>query len=220
MKQAHEDDSLKDLSGTLSSTHINTEENLTADKLLDELPVPQHPQQQQQDGLYMNNANASSRNTYDQFFEEVSLDLPRDAQHYHQQQDAEPPSRLMKFMPRRGTASTNGHTSKSSTATSPTSPSTAAAAATADNTITPSDISGPFYSISDVLDDSVSPTATAAAMAAASASHHHHGNGDTYESIDMSQPTSNPRAARRNVNEAEVVVTSGGASIPTRRKST
>ncbi|KAF1802221.1 rab-GTPase-TBC domain-containing protein [Mucor lusitanicus] len=197
MKQAHEDDSLKDLSGTLSSTHINTEENLTADKLLDELPVPQHPQQQQQDGLYMNNANASSRNTYDQFFEEVSLDLPRDAQHYHQQQDAEPPSRLMKFMPRR-----------------------AAAAATADNTITPSDISGPFYSISDVLDDSVSPTATAAAMAAASASHHHHGNGDTYESIDMSQPTSNPRAARRNVNEAEVVVTSGGASIPTRRKST
>lgn len=215
MKQAHEDDSFEDLSGTLSSTHINTEENLTADKLLDELPLPQH--QQQQDGLYMNGANATSRNTYDQFFEEVSLDLPRDSpQHYRQQkqQDAEQPSRLMKFMPRRGTATTaNGHTSKSSTV-SPTS-----TLAAADNTITPSDISGPFYSISDVLDDSVSPTATAAAMAAASASQHHDNDGE-YDSIDMSLPATNPRAARRNVNEAEVVVTSGGASIPTRRKST
>ncbi|GAN02498.1 hypothetical protein MAM1_0023c01942 [Mucor ambiguus] len=214
MKQAHENGSLEDLSGTLSSTHINTEENLTADKLLDELPLPQ------QEGLYMNGANATSRNTYDQFFEEVSLDLPRDSQHYHQQQqqDAEQPSRLMKFMPRRGTVVTNGHTSKTSSVTSPIS---TAASASANNTITPSDISGPFYSISDVLDDSVSPTATAAAMAAASASHHHHhGNNDAYDSIDMSQPSTNPRAARRNVNEAEVVVTSGGASIPTRRKST
>ncbi|CAO0797876.1 unnamed protein product [Mucor circinelloides] len=197
---AHESDSFEDLSGTLSSTHINTE-NLTADKLLDELPLPQHQQ-----SLYMNGANAASRNTYDQFFEEVSLDLPRDTHHHHhqqqqQQQDTEP-SRLLKFMPRRG--ATNGK--------SPTSPT----AAPAENTITPSDISGPFYSISDVLDDSVSPTGTAAAMAAASASHHV--NDGDYDSIDMSQP--NPRAARRNVNEAEVVVTSGGTSIPARRKST
>ncbi|CAO3655034.1 unnamed protein product [Mucor hiemalis] len=77
-----------------------------------------------------------------------------------------------------------------------------------------SDISGPFYSISDVLDDTKTTV-----------------NGDNskpimvgresgdYESIDVNNPT-NPRAARRNVNEAEVIATSGGTSMgPVRRRS-
>ncbi|CEP15882.1 hypothetical protein [Parasitella parasitica] len=204
MKQTHEsDDSYDDISGALSTAHINedgskTPQNLTADKLLDELALPQHQQ-----SLYINSANSHSRNTYDQFFEEVSLDLPRDDASLQQEPE---PSRLLKFMPRRG-GNTNAAASNSNTSK-----------ATDTNIITSSDISGPFYSISDVLDDAVSPTATAAAIAAATASIASGKNDTGFESVDMSQV--NPRAARRNVNEAEVVATSGGASIPSKKKST
>ncbi|KAI8641769.1 rab-GTPase-TBC domain-containing protein [Parasitella parasitica] len=208
MKHNHENnDSYEDISGTLSTTHINDDkQSLAADKLLDELGLPPHQQ-----SLYINSANSHSQNTYDQFFEEVSLDLPRDSK-----QEAEP-SRLLKFMPRRGgntiaisnNSNNNNNNNNSNTTTATSKPS--------DGAISPSDISGPFYSISDVLDDSVSPTATAAAIAAATASIAS-GNDNGYESVDMSQV--NPRAARRNVNEAEVIVTSGGASIPTKKKST
>lgn len=211
MKEEHSLDEAEfgdvDLSGNLSSTHLSsqpqpqqqtaiqqhTTENLTADKLLHELTIPPT---QQQSSPYSNINNASSRSTYDQFFEEVSLDLPR-------QQQKETP-RLMKFMPRRTSPiNPNPDVSNSNNNNS--------------NTITSSDFAGPFYSISDVLDDAA------------------HSNNNTkpnfknvmvvgresgdYESIDVNNPT-NPRAARRNVNEAEVVATSGGTSMGiTRRRS-
>jgi hypothetical protein len=200
-----------DLAAALSSTRLSDKKtaDLGADKLLDELSLPQHEQ-----SLYMNETSASaSRNTYDQFFEEVSLDLPRDDTHHHHHQisrsESQSPSRLIKFMPRRGNSlpgstvnlntnnkstnqKMNGHHNKPTDS---------------NMTITTSDISGPFYSISDVLDDTASPTTAAAAMAAA------RGSGD-FESVDM-----NPRAARRNVNEAEVIVTSGGTSIQVKRRT-
>lgn len=189
-----------DLSGSLSSVHLdnssNKPENLTADKLLDELTSL--PQQQSTTSLYSNVDIASSRNTYDQFFEEVSLDLPRQQEKTTTSPPAVP--RLMKFMPRRTSPTPNNEVSRVDNH---------------NNTINTSpDISGPFYSISDVLDDTVTTV---------------NGNntkpilmgresGD-YESIDVNNPT-NPRAARRNVNEAEVVATSGGTSMgPTRRRS-
>jgi hypothetical protein len=175
-----------DLSGTLSSTHLSSPENLTADKLLDELTLTPSPLQQQ--SMYMSNNN--SGNTYDQFFEEVSLDLPR------QQQKQQQEPRLMKFMPKR---------------MSPTNPSPNGSS----NNMSPSDIAGPFYSISDVLDDTNSTNVNSSSSSNVMVGRE---SGD-YESIDVNNPT-NPRAARRNVNEAEVVATSGGTSIgPTRRRS-
>lgn len=167
-----------DLSGTLSSTHLASTENLTADKLLDELTsLPA------QNTLYSSSIGNSSKNTYDQFFEEVSLDLPR------QQQEEKTPPRLIKFMPRR-TNTTQTVTENSS-----------------------SDI-GPFYSISNVLDDTTN-TATKPNSNNLMVGRE---SGD-YESIDVNNP-SNPRAARRNVNEAEVIATSGGTSmVPVRRRS-
>ncbi|OBZ90778.1 TBC1 domain family member 14 [Choanephora cucurbitarum] len=172
-----------DLSANVSSVGIvDNQGTLTADKLLDELPTPQHQP------LYTTEIN-SSRSTYDQFFEEVSLDLPRDAQ---ADTSYDSPSRLMKFIPRRAN-------SQASTKTN--TPSRNSFHADTSMKITTSDISGPFYSISDVLDDAsqqdtLSPEANM---------------GGEFHSIDMSP---NPRAARRNVNEAEVVVTAGGASLP------
>ncbi|KAI8968517.1 hypothetical protein BDF20DRAFT_827984 [Mycotypha africana] len=74
-------------------------------------------------------------------------------------------------------------------------------------TITASDFSGPFYSISDVLDDSVSMNTSNGVLSNANGSEPTH-----------TSPT--PGAARRNVNEADVVVTSGGVSMPIRRRST
>lgn len=176
-----------DLTGSLSSTHLAV--NLTADKLLDELTsLPQ------QHSLYSNIAN-SSRNTYDQFFEEVSLDLPR------QQQEQTTPPRLMKFMPRRPNSNQNSNSSSQVNVTYNTETSS-------------SDISGPFYSISDVLDDTAINNATTSTTVNVVGRE----SGD-YESIDVNNPT-NPRAARRNVNEAEVIATSGGTSIgPVRRRS-
>ncbi|KAG2233208.1 hypothetical protein INT48_007628 [Thamnidium elegans] len=167
-----------DLSGALSSTHLASTENLTADKLLDELTsLPA------QNSLYSSSIGNSSRNTYDQFFEEVSLDLPR------QQQEEKTPPRLIKFMPRR-TNTTQTVTENSS-----------------------SDI-GPFYSISNVLDDTTNTTAKTNDNNLMVGRE----SGD-YESIDVNNP-SNPRAARRNVNEAEVIATSGGTSmVPVRRRS-
>ncbi|CAO3699385.1 unnamed protein product [Rhizopus stolonifer] len=117
--------------------------------------------------LYIHSEN-NSKNTYDQFFEEVSLDLPRD----------NAPSKLMKFMPRRSSPTENNMT------------------------ITSSDISGPFYSISDVLNDTSNTAAAAAAEAAAAAV------ASTGEENNRKS-----RGARRNVNEAEVIVTSGGFSM-------
>jgi hypothetical protein len=194
-----------DLSGNLSSIHLSpppppqqqqqqqrqqatAPENLTADKLLDELTIPP----QQQISPYSNVNNASSRPTYDQFFEEVSLDLPR-------QQQKEAP-RVMKFMPRRGSP-VNPNPDVSSNNNN-------------NNTITSSDFAGPFYSISDVLDDTANNTKPNLKNVMAVGRE----SGD-YESIDVNNPT-NPRAARRNVNEAAVVATSGGTSIGiTRRRS-
>lgn len=166
-----------DLTGSLSSTHLAG--NLTADKLLDELSALPPP------SLYSN--MNSSRNTYDQFFEEVSLDLPR------QQEEKTTPPRLIKFMPR------NNASNQPNITFNNTEPSS-------------SDISGPFYSISDVLDDTVMTNSSTSVNIVGRES------GD-YESIDVNNPT-NPRAARRNVNEAEVIATSGGTSMgPVRRRS-
>lgn len=173
-----------DLNNSLSSVQLDkAPNNLTADKLLDELTsLPQ-----QTNSLYSNVGNATSRNTYDQFFEEVSLDLPR-------QQETTAP-RLMKFIPARRASPTQNSTNSNE-------------ASRVDNT--PSDISGPFYSISNVLDDNTNNTNAKPMVGRESGE---------YESIDVNNPT-NPRAARRNVNEAEVVATSGGTSMgPTRRRS-
>lgn len=170
-----------DLSKELSSTHLSEEasKDYTPDRLLDELSFPSSHTPVYQD-------RDASRN-YDQFFEEVSLDLPRESVM------APSSSKIMKFMPRRA---------NSSAATQP------------EMSITPSDISGPFYSISDVLDDTSSTTAAAAAAAAAVAAAGRDSNADHLNNL-------NSRAARRNVNEAEVIVTSGGTSIgPVPRRST
>ncbi|KAI7904348.1 uncharacterized protein BX663DRAFT_432112 [Cokeromyces recurvatus] len=83
--------------------------------------------------------------------------------------------------------------------------------------ITSSDISGPFYSISDVLLDDNHTTSSA----------NHSTNRPNTAPItttttgmgNSETDLSNPRAARRNVNEAEVIVTAGGASLPIQRKS-
>ncbi|KAI8384162.1 hypothetical protein BD560DRAFT_190472 [Blakeslea trispora] len=176
-----------DISADLSSVEISDNQGtLTADKLLDELPTPQHQP------LYTTEIN-SSRSTYDQFFEEVSLDLPRDAQ---ADTSYEPPSRLMKFIPRRANSQASTKTNN---------PSRNSFHADTSMKITTSDISGPFYSISDVLDDASQQDTSANTLSP---------EGGEFHSIDMSP---NPRAARRNVNEAEVVVTSGGASLPVKR---
>ncbi|KAG2205705.1 hypothetical protein INT47_008062 [Mucor saturninus] len=171
-----------DLTGSLSTTHLA--DNLLADKLLDELSSLPAP------SLY--STMNSSRNTYDQFFEEVSLDLPRQQQQPEEEQTT--PPRLIKFLPR------NNNTSNSKTSVhARTEPS--------------SDTAGPFYSISDVLDDTdMTHSSTTSVNIVGRES------GD-YESIDVNNPT-NPRAARRNVNEAEVIATSGGTSMgPVRRRS-
>lgn len=214
-----------DLAATLSSTHLSDKKtDLTADKLLDELPLPQHQQ-----SLYMKGTNAStSRNTYDQFFEEVSLDLPRDDTHPVSRSESQSPSRLMKFIPRRGNSlpgstvnlnlnTTTKHNNSNNNSNNSSNNNTAKNHSQnyqvdSNMSITTSDISGPFYSISDVLDDTASPTTAAAAMAAANGVR---ASGE-FESIDMDV---NPRAARRNVNEAEVIVTSGGTSIPVKRRT-
>lgn len=172
-----------DLTGTLSTTHLA--DNLLADKLLDELSSLPAP------SLY--STMNSSRNTYDQFFEEVSLDLPRQQQHEEEQQTT--PPRLIKFLPRHNN-NMNVTNQKVHARTEPS-----------------SDISGPFYSISDVLDDTDMTHNSSTSVNIVGRE-----SGD-YESIDVNNPT-NPRAARRNVNEAEVVATSGGTSMgPVRRRS-
>lgn len=173
-----------DLSGTLSSTH-KSEHRLTADKLLDELPLPQHEQIS-----YLNHPlSPPPRNNYDQFFEEVSLDLPRDSLQDTTNSNSSP-SRLMKFIPRKGTNNKSSRKSNSIERNSFNEDSMK---------ITSLDISGPFYSISDVLDDSISSAPQL--------------------SRSTSLKVSNPRAARRNVNEAEVIVTSGGTSLPVKGRS-
>lgn len=193
MKEEHSLDDTElsdvDLTGRLSSTHLA--DNFTADKLLDELTsLPQHH------SLYSNMANAS-RNTYDQFFEEVSLDLPR-----QQEQEQTTPPRLMKFIPRRANSNQVSNSNNSSQAN-------------VNSTETSSlDGVGPFYSISNVLDDASNNNSSTGSIVNIEGRE----SGD-YESIDVNNPT-NPRAARRNVNEAEVVATSGGTSIgPVRRRS-
>ncbi|KAI7865590.1 rab-GTPase-TBC domain-containing protein [Spinellus fusiger] len=105
---------------------------------------------------------------YDQFFEEVSLDLPRETQ-------LQPSSsKLLKFIPRRtGTQERLGRPGM---------------------TMTASDVAGPFYSISDVLDDTLGSHSTKT------------------ESPMHIDPGQAQRGARRNVYEGEVVVTSGGTS--------
>ncbi|KAG1436274.1 hypothetical protein G6F56_013626 [Rhizopus delemar] len=152
------------LPGTFASVHLENNNHLSANKMLDEISLDHSPHSPH---LYIHSEN-NSKNTYDQFFEEVSLDLPRD----------NAPSKLMKFMPRRSSPTENNMT------------------------ITSSDISGPFYSISDVLNDTSNTAAAAAAEAAAAAI------ASTGEENNRKS-----RGARRNVNEAEVIVTSGGSSM-------
>ncbi|KAI9484015.1 MAG: rab-GTPase-TBC domain-containing protein [Benjaminiella poitrasii] len=199
-----------DLSKSLSSTHLSsTAENLTADKLLNELPLPQRQQ-----SLYNHHLSSRTNNSnYDQFFEEVSLDLPRDKiEESGNNQSSSPSSRLMKLMPRRMNSNNKSNTNITHGSLNDENISTN------NMKITSSDISGPFYSISDVLlDDNVSHTANnnlsnAAAIAASSTiSSNHIGNNG--------MGISNPLAARRNVNEADVVVTAGGTSLPVQRRS-
>lgn len=196
-----------DLSGTLSSVHISEDNQqiatreLTADKLLDELPLPQHQQVS-----YLNHPLSSpSRNNYDQFFEEVSLDLPRESfqetrTFNNSNNNNPPPSRLMKFIPRRGNLNTTNNkpsNNRRSNSIERTNGDTMK--------ITTLDISGPFYSISDVLDDPISSTPEL--------------NRSSSLKTDYSYRHANPRAARRNVNEVEVVVTAGGTSMPVKRRS-
>lgn len=135
---------------------------------------------------------------YDQFFEEVSLDLPRDTQQPFDATAAAAAnatatttttsptaSKLLKFMPRRPTADQKPP----------------------NLSITTADVSGPFYSISDVLSDSPSTNATAAAAAAAAAV-----AATSSSTNNKDDPTSQQRGARRNVYERDVIVTSGGSS--------
>ncbi|KAI8986543.1 hypothetical protein BDB01DRAFT_720319 [Pilobolus umbonatus] len=74
-----------------------------------------------------------------------------------------------------------------------------------DVSLSPSDISGPFYSISDVLNDGNSSGGNGVATATAI------GKGLGRHSAET--PGNNSRGARRNVNEPEIVVTSGGTSM-------
>lgn len=143
--------------------------------------------------------NDNSRMTYqyDQFFEEVSLDLPRDTQQPFAATPANTTasmtttsptaSKLLKFMPRRPTADQKPP----------------------NLSITTADVSGPFYSISDVLSDSPNTNATAAAAAAAAAVAATSSSATTSNKDD---PASQQRGARRNVYERDVIVTSGGSS--------
>lgn len=194
-----------DLYETSSSTLVpenNTktqQDGLTADKLLDELPLPQQLS-------YLNHSTStSSKNNYDQFFEEVSLDLPRDSTQESNSNSS--PSRLMKFMPRRGNSLNTTVNNNKSSHNSRRNSSIDGLNKNIDTNmkITSLDISGPFYSISDVLDDHIS---SAPAL-----------NRSSSMRTDYSHSKMNPRAARRNVNEAEVVVTSGGSSIPVKGRS-
>lgn len=156
----------------LSSTHLpedsnNKTENLTADRLLDELPEPQHQTAPVANDIMTSPTN---RDNYDQFFEEVSLDLPTNTT-----EDSETRNN--------NTPTLNTDTSEGSNSDS---------SSDYRNETSSQDLSGPFYSISEVLDD-INPSP---------------------ESI-----MHNPRAARRNVNEAEVIVTAGGSSMPVKPKS-
>ncbi|KAG1146843.1 hypothetical protein G6F37_007826 [Rhizopus arrhizus] len=172
------------LSGTLASIHLESKSNISAKKMLDEISLDDsNTINNNNPHLYIHSENNNSQNTYDQFFEEVSLDLPRD--------NANSPSKLMKFMPRRASPTENNNM-----------------------TITSSDISGPFYSISDVLDDSSNTNTTAATVAAVAAA-------AAVASTDAKEDTSRKnRGARRNVNEMDVVVTSGGTSMGIKNKPT
>ncbi|RCH90636.1 hypothetical protein CU097_009554 [Rhizopus azygosporus] len=166
-----------DMSDTLASAHL---EDNSVNKMLDEISLDHSSSDNNNDRMYIPETN--SKNNYDQFFEEVSLDLPRDNTHNS-------PSKFMKFMPRRSTPLENNDTNM---------------------TITSSDISGPFYSISDVLDDTSTSTTAAATVAAVAAA---------AASTNIQEDNGRSRGARRNVNEAEVVVTSGGTSISPKTKT-
>jgi hypothetical protein len=115
----------------------------------------------------------------------------------------------MKFMPRRGNATNNTNANNKSSYPERRKSSIDVFNRNSQNDdskkITSLDISGPFYSISDVLDD---PISSAPAL-----------NRSSSLRVDYNHRQSNPRAARRNVNEAEVVVTSGGTSIPVKGRS-
>ncbi|CAO3590506.1 unnamed protein product [Absidia cylindrospora] len=109
-------------------------------------------------------------------------------------------------MPGRNPINNSQHTTASpNTASTPTS----AQPGDGQYRITSADISGPFYSISDVLNDS--PTASAAAGAAAAAAAT---VGMSGGDVKSSQTRSNSmRGTKRNVLENEVVATSGGSNL-------
>lgn len=146
--------------------------HLTADHLLDDLDGSKEAAS----GPLAQTVAARQTSHYDQFFEEVSLDLPRDSY-------MPAPGKTTRFpylprgrgMPANATASTSTPTTASS-----------GSPHAKDMAITSADISGPFYSISDVLDDSA---------------------------IDHPADDYTARGAQRNIYEQNIVVTSGGANL-------
>ncbi|ORX50238.1 RabGAP/TBC [Hesseltinella vesiculosa] len=117
---------------------------------------------------------------YDQFFEEVSLDLPRDNSYVPK---PSPKSRIP-YITRRNPLNVSSPPPMQSSAFSKDS--------SYDLSITSEDVSGPFYSISDVLDDA-SPTPS--------------------QSMPTSYPSTPERGAQRNIFEQNIVVTAGGANL-------
>ncbi|KAI9013387.1 rab-GTPase-TBC domain-containing protein [Phycomyces nitens] len=163
----------------LANLHPSDHTPLTADRMLDELsettandrPAASLPLRSPHPEPA---TDARQISRYDQFFEEVSLDLPRDSA----QQIQPSSSKLLKFIPRRTGTFSETRMGKS-------------------GMMTPSDVAGPFYSISDVLDDTSQSTA--------------HQPPAKQETI-QNEPGQAQRGARRNVFEAEVIVQSGGSS--------
>ncbi|KAI8059516.1 hypothetical protein BC940DRAFT_173845 [Gongronella butleri] len=146
--------------------------HLTADHLLDDLDGSKEAAT----GPLAQTVAARQTSHYDQFFEEVSLDLPRDSY-----MPAAGKTTRFPYLPRgRGMSATA--TASTSTPTTASSGSPHAK----DMAITSADISGPFYSISDVLDDSA---------------------------IDHPADDYIARGAQRNIYEQNIVVTSGGANL-------
>ncbi|KAI8393510.1 rab-GTPase-TBC domain-containing protein [Radiomyces spectabilis] len=190
-------------SGNPGASIKDSDTQLVADRLLNDLSeedatsknAATFPMNPPQSAPYTSppsaNPNTSQpppHSQYDQFFEEVSLDLPRDTEQSRERSNS---SKLLKFMPRRTPAMPSSDLSLSINTTD----------------------AGPFYSISDVLDDSPSTGSKAAGAAAAAAAAAMAAAASGRDTDGAADQKANQRGARRNIHEQEVIVTSGGSSV-------
>ncbi|CAO3641064.1 unnamed protein product [Cunninghamella echinulata] len=164
---------------------------------------------------------------YDQFFEEVSLDLPRDETSQYNNNDAINSNKLFNFIPRRNTLKTNNNSNSSNNSRNnnhhrqkENNNDIIIGKSTIEKKdqelkITPSDISGPFYSISDVLSDvSMDNNNNSGSGSGSTTNNGSLANMNTATlSTSSSSPIQQIRGAKRNVFEQEVVVQSGGSNF-------